>query len=87
MESDLIRKTNRRIGKVQGYEGACVKCGARVTYSEEFMVIEIANNDDAIQVVPIDAFFCPYCDTHVHLMTLFKSLEVTDELRSKKEKE
>ena len=84
--TSLIRETFRRIVQTQGYRGVCDACGGEIEYLEPFLVIEIEDTDLAYYVVPIDLFKCPHCDVGVQLMRIWKSVDITDELKQLEKK-
>lgn len=77
---DLIKKTNRKIGRLDHYDGICGGCGTPLTYDGELIVVTILDNDEKLLLVPIDTIACPCCSRDILVITLWKNLDVSKEL-------
>lgn len=77
----LIKETNRIVGTIRGYDGVCDGCGTPLTYDDELIVIEILNMPDKVLLVPVDRIICPHCNLELSIIKMWKSLEVSEELK------
>ena len=77
----LIKRTDRKVSSVRNYSGVCHQCNSPIEFEHEMIVVEIENTDDYWRVVPVDIFECPHCGEKIITMMVFKSLEVSKELK------
>ena len=80
--AQLKKETNRRVVGIQGYKGVCNGCNSPVEYIGEMRLVEIEETDKEYFVVPIDIFSCPYCFSTVITMSIYKSLDVAEEIKN-----
>lgn len=83
---ELIKQTFRRVIEIQGYRGTCWTCYGAIEWLEPLVVIEIADTELYFEVIPIDAMMCPYCHEPVRGMQIWKSIDITEELKQLEKK-
>ena len=76
---ELIKSTSRRIVTIPNWGGICDKCGTPVTFPSELIVVIVLEEPNYDILVPIDILECPECKTIMHIMRIFKNMEVTAE--------
>jgi hypothetical protein len=81
----IIKETSRKVGTIDGYTGWCNSCGTLVEYSERLIVIEIADDEEKVTLVPVDRLVCPECNKELITIYIYKNLEVTEELAKLRE--
>lgn len=77
----IIKETDRKIVNMGGYMGVCHGCNTPLEYEDNLIVIIVKEFPDRKIVVPIDTLSCPYCSKDIATMTIYKSLEVTNEIK------
>lgn len=84
--TEIIRETHRRLIEAAGYKGTCLNCGEAIESSEPFFAIEVEDTEFYRVVVPIDIMACPHCLWNVEGMQVWKSVNVTEELKNMEKK-
>lgn len=74
---NIIKETDRKIGTLQEYHGACDGCQVDLEYIGELVVIEVENTDDVVSLCPKDTLVCPNCNHQIALLRLYKNLDIT----------
>jgi hypothetical protein len=71
-----------KIYSMNSYSGICGCCAAPVEYSERFYIRWAWEDDRVLCFIPLTCFSCPSCNEKIARITIYKTMNITDELQS-----
>ncbi len=80
----LIKQADGKIVYLPtGYDGVCHSCNSPVSYQEKIVVKIIKETDAVVLFECLDDMVCPHCLKPIISILIYKSLEVSQELKVK----
>jgi hypothetical protein len=78
---NIVKETSRKIVRTENYQGVCDGCGVNLEYKGELIAVIVEEGSVFDRLVPVDLLSCPSCYREIMTMKIYKSLDVSAEIR------
>lgn len=80
----IIKETSFKVVGMYNYNGVCDACQTPIEYLDELIIIVVQESEKVDVVIPVDRLVCPNCLKEIRTMTIYKDMDITQELKELK---